>query len=238
MSPSGRAGRIAALFALPPAVVVGLVVGLVANWIVGAVLFVVLGAALLGWARLAGDRLVAARLGGRPADPASDARLWNLVEGLSTGAGVRQPRLIVVDSPALNAMAAGGSPDRTVLAVTNGLLSELDRIELEAVLAEALFQIRHQETIPGTVLVSTFGLGARWALLPERDTVADQGAITLTRYPPALASALEKIQNKGAAVPSIPARMAHLWLADPRPDPTTSRARLALHDRIEALREL
>ena len=64
------------------------------------------------------------------------------MEGLSIGAGVRQPRLRVVDSPGLNALAAGTSPARSIVAVTSGLLKELERIELEAVIAEELVQIR------------------------------------------------------------------------------------------------
>ena len=230
--------RVAAPFVLGPAVVIGLALGLGLGAIAGAVAFVVVGAALAAWARLAGDRLVAGRLGGRDADPKRDARLCNLVEGLSTGAGVRHPRLLVVDSPGLNAMAAGTGPSTALLAVTTGLLEELTRIELEAVLAEQLWLIRHNETLPATVLVATFGLGRAAAVPADRDTAADQGAVSLTRYPPALASALEKIEQKGAVVAGQPPSMAQLWLADPRPSPTPSRGRLPLHDRIGALREL
>jgi heat shock protein HtpX len=221
-----------------PALLLGIVLWLAAGWIAGVVAFVVVAAGLAGWVRAGGDRLVMGRLGGRPADPKADARLCNLVEGLSTGAGVRQPQLRVVDSPGLNALAAGTSAAKAVLAVTSGLLDELERIELEAILAEQLYLIRHGETVPGTVLVATFGLGRSLALAPDADAGADQGAISLTRYPPALASALEKIERKGSVVAGQPAHMAHLWLADPRPDAPPSRGRLSLHDRIEALREL
>ena len=238
MTPSNRALATTAVFSAPPAVVVGLILLFSAGWIAGLVAVVVIGAAMAGWSRLAGDRLIAARLGGRDADPRQDARLCNLVEGLSTGAGVRSPQLLVLDSPGLNAMAFGSSASKAVVAVTTGLLAELDRIELEAVLAEELYQIRHEETVAATVLAATFGAGRQIALSPDQDASADQGAVTLTRYPPALASALEKIERKGATVEGQPAWMAHLWLADPRPAALPQRGRLLLHDRIEALREL
>ncbi|HET6966404.1 MAG TPA: M48 family metalloprotease [Acidimicrobiales bacterium] len=221
-----------------PAVVLGLILGFTVGWIAGLVAFVVVGAALGFWARTGGDRVVSARLHGRPADPRSDARLCNLVEGLCTGAGVRQPRLLVVDSDGLNALAAGTSSRRGLLAVTTGLLSELDRIELEAVLAEELWQIRHDEVVPTTVLAATMGVGRSLALGDDRDAAADQGAVSLTRYPPALASALEKIESKGAVVAGQPGYMAQLWMADPRPSAPPSRGRLPLAERIEALREL
>jgi len=238
VTPKQRALRTAAVFAGGPAVVTGLVLGLAVGWLAGVIALVVVGAALASFPRLAGDRLVANRIGGRAADPRTEARLFNLVEGLSTAAGVRQPRLVVVDSPGLNAAAAGTTRHRSMVAVTAGLLAELDRIELEAVLAEQLWIVRHEEIVPMTVLAATFGLGARWALRDDRDSAADQGAVALTRYPPGLAAALEKIEAKGAAVAAQSSSTAHLWLADPRPEAPGTRGRMLLAERIEALREL
>ena len=238
MTPKARATLVVALFAGIPAVVLRLAGFVIGGVLLGVVLLVVVGAALAVWARFGGERRVLAVIGGRDADPVADARLWNLVEGLSIGAGVRQPRLRVLDTPSLNALAAGTSPSRAIVGVTSGLLAELDRIELEAVLAEELIQVRRHETLPGTVLAATFGLGRAAALPGDLDAGADQAAVALTRYPPALASALEKLEAKGAAVPGQPAYMAHLWLADPNAPPVAGRGRLPLRDRIEALREL
>jgi heat shock protein HtpX len=238
MTPHTRATLLVASFAAIPAVVLGVIGVIVAGPVVGAVVLVVVAAALVAWARFAGDRRVLAAIGGRDADPVIDARLWNLTEGLSIGAGLRQPRLRVIDVPTLNAMAAGARADRAIVGVTAGLLAELDRIELEAVLAEELIQIRRQDTAPATVLAATFGLGRAIALPADGDAQADQAAVALTRYPPALASALEKIDAKGAEVPGQPSFMAHLWLADPRPGDTDGRGRLPIRERIEALREL
>jgi heat shock protein HtpX len=238
MTPHSRATLLVALFAAIPAVVLGVISFIAAGPVVGAVVLVVVAVALAAWARLAGDRRVLAAIGGRDADPVVDARLWNLTEGLSIGAGLRQPRLRVIDASTLNAMAAGARADRAIVGVTSGLLAELDRIELEAVLAEELILIRRQDTAPATVLAATFGLGRAIALPPDGDARADQAAVALTRYPPALASALEKIDSKGAEVPGQPAFMAHLWLADPRPGAADGRGRLPIRERIEALREL
>jgi heat shock protein HtpX len=238
VTPETRATLVAGLFAGVPAVVLGAVAALVAGPMIGVIVLVVVGVALGGWARFGGERRVLASIGGRDADPVSDARLCNLAEGLSMSAGVRQPRLVVLDSPGLNAMAVGIRPSRAVVGVTAGLLSELDRIELEAVLAEELIQIRRHETLPATVLVGTFGIGRTLALQSDRDAQMDLAAVALTRYPPALAAALEKLDAKGAAVAGQPASMAHLWLADPSLSPVARRGRLTLRERVEALREL
>jgi hypothetical protein len=112
VTPHTRATLLVASFAAIPAVVLGVIGVIVAGPVVGAVVLVVVAVALVAWARFAGDRRVLAAIGGRDADPVIDARLWNLTEGLSIGAGLRQPRLRVIDVPTLNAMAARGSPGR------------------------------------------------------------------------------------------------------------------------------
>ena len=141
------------------------------------------------------------------------------MRGSASGRACTSPGFAVIESRGLNAVAAGTSPARAVLGVTSGLLAELDRIELEAVLAEELVQIRRNETLPGTVLAATFGLGRGRAYPADRDIEADQAAVALTRYPPALAAALEKIEAKGAEVPGQGSYLAVLWLADPE-EPT------------------
>src|SRR6202012_6051356 len=97
VSPNARAMRLVAAFAAVPAIVLGAVVLVTAGLIAGLVVLVVVAAALTAWARVAGDRRGLGRVGGRDADPVRDARLWNLVEGLSIGAGLHQPRLRVID---------------------------------------------------------------------------------------------------------------------------------------------
>jgi heat shock protein HtpX len=243
VTPTRRALITAGGFEIGPAIVAGLIFGFLLGAVVAVVAFLVVGAAFTAWARLGGDRVVASRVGGRAADPVAEARLCNLVEGLATSVGLRQPQVFVVESPGLNTLAAGTSSTHGFLAVTSGLLAELERIELEAVIAEQLWRIRHDQALPGTVLAATFGVGSvlgldRLALAPDADATADQGAITVTRYPPALAAALEKIDSKGAIVDRQPAFLAHLWLADPRPSPPSARGRLPLAERTEALREL
>jgi heat shock protein HtpX len=233
--------RITAGFAAPPALVLGLVAWAAGGIVAAVIVFVAVAAASAWWALNWGDRQVGSvlsSLGGRDADPVRDARLTNLAEGLSINAGLRQPRLVVVEAAGLNVLAAGTSASKGVVAVTSGLLAELDRIELEAVLAEAMCQIRRGDTVAPTISAATFGLGRRLAITNDRDSIADQAAVTLTRYPPALASALEKLETKGWEVPGQPAYMASLWLADPRPGAPEDAGRLPLSERIEALREL
>jgi Zn-dependent protease with chaperone function len=244
-SPQQRAWATVVAFAGPPAIVLGVVGLLVAGYVVGLVVLVVVAGARAGWARRAGPGRVRAGLGAAPADPVRHARLINLVDGLASSSGLRMPDLLVVPTPGLNALAAGMTPDTSFVAVTQGLLDELSRVELEAVLAEELVQIRQGDAVPATVRAATFGWGARFARSAGGDARADQLAVSLTRYPPGLEAALQKVEGRGATVPGVPRSQAHLWLADPLAagpagdvDVAVNAGRLPLRERVEALREL
>jgi heat shock protein HtpX len=92
------------------------------------------------------------------------------------------------------------------------------------------------------------GFGLRHAVGGHREELADLAGVSLTRYPPAMIAALEKLRSEGTALTSEahPAT-AHLWLGTPTPRVRALRhvwlCRLfethpPLDERIEALREL
>jgi Zn-dependent protease with chaperone function len=98
----------------------------------------------------------------------------------------------------------------------------LDRIELEAVVAHELAHIKRHDTLSGCVAAATCGrLGAQRLAAkiagPAREPLADLGATRLTRYPPGLVSALERVSETGstrpeALSPSTLRATAGLWL--------------------------
>lgn len=72
-----------------------------------------------------------------------EPRLCSIAEPLVIAAGLPEPRLAVIDSPALNAFACGVGRKGAVLVVTRGLLNGLNDDELAAVLAHELVHIRN-----------------------------------------------------------------------------------------------
>jgi heat shock protein HtpX len=175
-------------------------------------------------------------LGGQPADPVRHARLVNLVEGLCATVGVRRPEVRIRDEPGLNAAVCGRRRRSATLVVTQGLLDQLNRVELEGVVARELTRIRTHDMLPATVTVATLGIGATLLSPPEPVTALDRAAISFTRYPPGLIGALEKMEDKGTGVKGASPAAAHLWFADPG-GPVRG-PRTSLSDRIAALREL
>ena len=83
--------------------------------------------------------------GARPIRYFEAPLLFDAVERLSRRAGLREPpELHYVRSRVMNA-ATIGDPDHAVLLVTDGILSALDRRELEGVLAHEIAHIRNRD---------------------------------------------------------------------------------------------
>ncbi|MFN8037801.1 MAG: M48 family metalloprotease [Acidimicrobiales bacterium] len=202
---------------------------------VGAAVLVLLGAAAVAWVVLAGEPLALRLAGAVPADEASQPGLHNLTEGLCVTSGLPKPALYVVDDPGANAFAVGRTPARAAIVVTSGLLDALGRIELEGLLAQELAHIRTGDTAVATVVVAV--PPAARLLDLQREQLADLAAVELTRYPPGLAAALEKLRDHGTAVQARSFALAHLWSAPPDGS-TGPEGAPALDERIAALHEL
>jgi heat shock protein HtpX len=91
--------------------------------------------------------------GARAAGP-GEAEAKRLLENLAIGAGLPVPRLYVIDTPVPNAFAAGMKPENSVVAVTSGLLTLLERRELEGVLAHELSHIGNRDTRLNTLVAA------------------------------------------------------------------------------------
>jgi heat shock protein HtpX len=137
------------------------------------------------------------------------------------------PRLYVVDSEAANAFSVGRDPGQAALVVTRGLLTGLNRVELEGVLAHELNHVWSwgaRLTTLGVALGRVPGL-LRLVAPPRREFDADEAGARLTRYPPGLVSALRKLAA-GEPPPPWP-RLGHLWIVAPDPTHPPVAARIA-----------
>jgi len=73
-------------------------------------------------------------------------KLYNALENLCISRGIPMPALQIIETPALNAYAAGLKEGEYVIAVTRGLVDTLSDDELEAVLGHELTHIRNRDT--------------------------------------------------------------------------------------------
>jgi heat shock protein HtpX len=277
---------------------IGYVIGMIYGtpW-VGLAFAIVLAIVLQIGSYFGGDRLVLASTRARAVTPEQEPRLHNIVEGLAIAAGVPKPAVYVVPEQAPNAFATGRDPEHSSIAVTQGLLDTMDRVELEGVIGHEMSHVLDRDILYGTivatvigaiVLISEFFMRSWWwggfggrrsdreggggavelivfavgivllILAPlfgqliqlaesrNREYLADAQGAMLTRYPPGLISALQKIQAAPHAMRSANNATAHLWLEQPSRVPgerTGSLERLfsthpPIADRIKRLQEM
>jgi heat shock protein HtpX len=104
-----------------------------------------------------GDRVVLASARAREVTLQDQPRLHNIVEGLSIAAGTPKPRVYVVPEQAPNAFATGRDPEHSSIAVTQGLLETMNRVELEGVIAHELSHVVDRDILVGTVVATLAG---------------------------------------------------------------------------------
>ncbi len=104
-----------------------------------------------------GDRIVLASTRAREATREDHPRLHNIVEGLSIAAGIPKPRVYVVPERAPNAFATGRDPEHASIAVTEGLLETMNRVELEGVIGHELAHVVDRDILVGTVVATLVG---------------------------------------------------------------------------------
>jgi len=104
------------------------------------------------------DRIALAVSRARPVSKVEYPYLYNVVEGLAIAAGIPKPRCYVINDTAPNAFASGRNPKNSVVVVTEGLLSKLNRVELEGVIAHELSHIKNYDILVQTLAVVMVGV--------------------------------------------------------------------------------
>lgn len=113
----------------------------------GLSLALILYAILASAAWFSGESIVLSIHDAREADPAEHRQLLNVVEEMKIAAGLPMPKVYVMQSQGMNAFAAGRKPDEASIAVTTGLLSGLNREELQGVVAHEFAHVKSRDTL-------------------------------------------------------------------------------------------
>jgi heat shock protein HtpX len=124
---------------------------------VGLVVALLIAGGLSFYSYRYGHRLVLRAARARPVSHEEEPRLHNIVEGLAIAAGLPKPTIYVVPEKAPNAFATGPNPQDSHIAVTQGLLDTMNRVELEGVIAHEMSHIRDRDILLGTVVATLVG---------------------------------------------------------------------------------
>jgi heat shock protein HtpX len=106
------------------------------------------------------DRQVLSMTGARPVTREEFFDFYTLTENLAITAGMKTPKLYVIEDPAPNAFATGRNETHAVVCATTGLLSMMTRPELEGVIAHELSHIKNRDMLVMTVAVVLAGFVA------------------------------------------------------------------------------
>ncbi len=97
------------------------------------------------------DRIAIRMTRSRPVSRNQAPELYEMVESLCKRADLPMPKLYITPSAQPNAFATGRNPRNSAVAVTDGLLRNLNRQEVEGVIAHELAHIRNRDTLISTV---------------------------------------------------------------------------------------
>ena len=175
--------------------------------------------------------------GAEPISKKDAPEFYSIVESLSITAGLPMPKLYIINDSSMNAFAAGTDPENSVICATTGLLENMDKVEIEGVMAHEISHIKNYDirgSMAAVALTAVIGMLSdialrfiflndddedsknpialilglffvlispllatitRLAISRQREFLADATAVSLTRYPDGLISALEKLKN-------------------------------------------
>lgn len=175
--------------------------------------------------------------GAEPISKKDAPEFYSIVESLSITAGLPMPKLYIINDSSMNAFAAGTNHENSVICVTTGLLENMDKVEIEGVMAHEISHIKNYDirvSMAAVALTAVIGMLSdivlrfiflndddddsknpitlilglffvlispllatitRLAISRQREFLADATAVSLTRYPDGLISALEKLKN-------------------------------------------
>lgn len=106
----------------------------------------------------AADKIALSITGATLIKKTDNPTLYRTVENLAIAAGVPTPDIYLIDDTALNAFATGRDPKHASLAITKGLLDQLDKPELEGVMAHELSHVQNFDIRLQSITVALIGL--------------------------------------------------------------------------------
>ncbi|MBI4412093.1 MAG: M48 family metallopeptidase [Deltaproteobacteria bacterium] len=105
-----------------------------------------------------GDKIVLKMSGAKEVDHSAHPQLFNIVEEMKIAANLpAMPKIYIIPEEAPNAFATGRNPQRAAIAVTAGLLSRLNRDELQGVIAHEMSHVLNRDILFMTVAGISLG---------------------------------------------------------------------------------
>lgn len=103
------------------------------------------------------DSIVLKMTGAREIQESDNPNLFNLIHEVTIASGLPMPKVAIVTDDAPNAFATGRNPEHAVIAFTTGILSVMDRDQLQGVVAHEMSHVGNRDTLVSAVAATTAG---------------------------------------------------------------------------------
>jgi len=100
------------------------------------------------------DKMILMSMGAKIVSESEAPELHQIVSRLCAIAGLPMPKIAIVNTSMPNAFATGRNQKNAVVAVTTGIMQQLNRSELEAVLAHELTHVKNRDMM--VITIATF----------------------------------------------------------------------------------
>ena len=137
----------------------------------GMIIALVLAAGMNFFSYWFSDKMVLKMYRAREVSVQEAPDLYGMVQTLARQASLPMPKVYIIPEQAPNAFATGRNPEHAVVAVTEGLLSLMDRQEIMGVLAHELAHVKNRDILIGTIAATMAGAimmlasMARWSAI-------------------------------------------------------------------------
>jgi heat shock protein HtpX len=112
---------------------------------VGLIVLIPVALILLALQYYYSDKLILISIGAREVSEQEAPQLHQIVTRLAQTTGIPKPRVAIIDTPVPNALATGRDPNHALVAVTTGIMQQVNEPELEAVIAHELSHVIHRD---------------------------------------------------------------------------------------------
>lgn len=123
----------------------------------GALIALVIAVAMNAYTWWNSDRMVLKMHGAHLASGQAGSALEQMVHDMADRAGMPRPAVYIIENAQPNAFATGRNPENAAVAATTGLLQNLSREEIAAVMAHELAHIRNHDTTIMTITATFAG---------------------------------------------------------------------------------
>lgn len=103
------------------------------------------------------DKMVLRMQNAVPVERSRAPELYEMVDVLSQRAGIPTPAVYVIETDQPNAFATGRDPNNAAVAVSSGLLRQLETREVAGVVAHELAHIKNRDTLTMTITATLAG---------------------------------------------------------------------------------